>query len=264
MVRLIYRAKVAFFKISALFLHLNLLETPYILHIKEHITYKESSKRITALLLGLTLALALLFVTFEYSTHTNRAEEDEQLLADFEQDLDMKSAPKQDFIPAPEPIGSAKAAERIKPVDSQPVETGKPTTTNSPLLIGDGDGLADQANVSEAIQPTSNNEETPQEARIVEQLPEFPGGMSALVQWLSANLKYPISAKNCKIEGRVVVSFIVNTDGSISQLKLEHSVEPSLDREALRVMNLMPAWKPGMEKNKPCRTMVAIPIVFKL
>ena len=71
-------------------------------------------------------------------------------------------------------------------------------------------------------------------------------------------------AQRQHIEGKVVVSFIINKDGSISGVKVEHSVDPLLDQEALRVVKMMPKWKPGVEKNKPCRTLFVIPINFKL
>ena len=82
--------------------------------------------------------------------------------------------------------------------------------------------------------------------------------------WLTKNLKYPASAKQQKIQGTVVVSFIVNKDGSVASTKVSISVDPLLDNEALRVMKMMPKWKPGMDKNKVCRTMIAVPIVFQL
>ena len=100
--------------------------------------------------------------------------------------------------------------------------------------------------------------------KVVEQLPEFPGGAVALMKWLTKNLRYPQNARQRKVQGRVVTQFIVNTDGSLSDLKVVESAEPSLDREALRVLRMMPAWKAGKVDEKPCRTMVCIPIVFKL
>ena len=106
--------------------------------------------------------------------------------------------------------------------------------------------------------------DNPLNFRIVEQLPEFPGGMSAFVKWLTDNLRYPPVAQRQKIQGRVVISFVINRDGSICDLKVAHSVNPILDNEALRVARMMPRWKPGIDKNRPCRTLFAIPVEFKL
>lgn len=84
------------------------------------------------------------------------------------------------------------------------------------------------------------------------------------MKWLTRNLRYPPQAQQQKIQGKVVVSFIVNKDGSISAPTIVKSVDPMLDNEAMRVVKMMPRWKPGLEKGKPCRTMFAIPINFVL
>ena len=117
--------------------------------------------------------------------------------------------------------------------------------------------------------------DNPLNFRIVEQLPEFPGGMSAFVKWITDNLKYPYSAQNQKIKGRVVITFIVNRDGTTSELKVSKSAHPILDREAMRVMRMMPRWSAAMYSSgffglaaaaatRPCRTMMAIPVEFAL
>lgn len=98
----------------------------------------------------------------------------------------------------------------------------------------------------------------------MEQLPEFPGGIVEFMKWLTRNLHYPPQAQQQKIQGKVVVSFIINKDGSISSPRIVRSVDPLLDREAMRVVKMMPWWKAGLEDGKPCRTMFAIPINFQL
>lgn len=100
--------------------------------------------------------------------------------------------------------------------------------------------------------------------RVVECLPEFPGGMSEFIKWLTKNLKYPAAAQKKKIQGKVVVSFIVNKDGSISDEKIMRNADKQLDNEALRVIKMMPKWKPGQMYGVPCRTMLVIPVVFAL
>lgn len=122
----------------------------------------------------------------------------------------------------------------------------------------------DQSKVSTALPQDQYSNLKPTPFRIVEQMPEFPGGATAFIQWLTHQLRYPPAAMSKKIEGTVVVSFIVNTNGSIADLKLEKSINPLLDQEAIRVIRMMPKWKPGLQNNKPCRTMVAVPIVFHL
>ena len=85
-----------------------------------------------------------------------------------------------------------------------------------------------------------------------------------MMKWLTANLKYPVSAQRKKIQGKVMVQFIVDTSGTMTDLKIVQSLEASCDKEAMRVMRMMPKWKPGIDNGQPCRTMVCIPIVFKL
>ncbi len=157
-------------------------------------------------------------------------------------------------------------SERIKAVNQplkQQIEKLSASTT-SPLLVGDGEAEALNAKLSAALPPIPVASEQPLNFRIVQQMPEFPGGGSAFIQWLTRQLRYPPLAQSQRIQGRVVVSFIVNKDGSIADVKLEKSVNALLDREALRVIRMMPRWKPGVHNNQPCRTMVAVPVVFKI
>lgn len=157
-------------------------------------------------------------------------------------------------------------SERIKAVNQplkQQIEKLSVSTT-SPLLVGDGEAEALNAKLSAALPPIPVASEQPLNFRIVQQMPEFPGGGSAFIQWLTRQLRYPPLAQSQRIQGRVVVSFIVNKDGSIVDVKLEKSVNALLDREALRVIRMMPRWKPGVHNNQPCRTMVAVPVVFKI
>ncbi|MCO6026434.1 energy transducer TonB [Prevotella cerevisiae] len=100
--------------------------------------------------------------------------------------------------------------------------------------------------------------------RIVEQLPEFPGGWVELMKWLDKNIQYPPTAMKSKIEGEVIVSFIINTNGALSNIKITKSAHPLLNAEAMRVVHKMPKWKPGIHNDKPCKTMFSIPIVFRL
>ena len=97
---------------------------------------------------------------------------------------------------------------------------------------------------------------------VVEQMPEFPGGMPAMIEFLQTNLNYPKDAKKQKVGGRVLVMFVVETDGSMSNVRVAKKIFPSLDAEALRVVKAMPKWNPGKEKGKPVRVNFSLPIVF--
>ena len=98
----------------------------------------------------------------------------------------------------------------------------------------------------------------------VEQMPEYPGGMQAMIAFLQTNMKYPEDAAKQKVEGRVMVQFIVDTDGSISDVHVAKQVFPSLDAEAIRVVQAMPKWTPGKEKGNVVRVKYNLPIVFRM
>ena len=99
---------------------------------------------------------------------------------------------------------------------------------------------------------------------IVEEMPSFPGGSAALTSYLSSNTKYPVVAQENGVQGRVIVSFVVERDGSISDVKVARSVDPSLDREAQRVVKSMPKWKPGKQNGSAVRVKYTVPVVFRL
>ena len=98
----------------------------------------------------------------------------------------------------------------------------------------------------------------------VEQMPEYPGGMQAMIEFLQTNMKYPEDAAKQKVEGRVMVQFVVETDGSVSDVHVAKQVFPSLDAEAIRVVQAMPKWMPGKEKGKVVRVKYNLPIVFRM
>ena len=98
----------------------------------------------------------------------------------------------------------------------------------------------------------------------VEVMPEFPVGQSALYSFISSNMHYPIVAIENGIQGKVLVQFVVNQDGSIVDTEILRGVDPSLDKEALRIVSLMPKWKPGLKKGKPVRVRFTVPLIFRL
>ena len=107
-------------------------------------------------------------------------------------------------------------------------------------------------------------EQTPEYFDVVEQMPEYPGGPSALLEYLATNIRYPESAEKAGIQGRVIVTFVVMKDGSISNAKIVKSVSPELDTEALRVLSAMSNWSPGMQNGKAVNVKYAVPISFAL
>ena len=99
---------------------------------------------------------------------------------------------------------------------------------------------------------------------IVDQMPSFPGGGNALMQYLSNNVNYPRTAEENGIQGRVICTFVVEKDGSISDVRLAKSVDPSLDKEAIRVIKSMPRWIPGKQDGVPVRVKYTVPVTFRL
>ena len=98
----------------------------------------------------------------------------------------------------------------------------------------------------------------------VEVMPEFPGGMDAMKTFISKNIQYPSDALEAAISGKVYVSFVVEKEGQISEVKVLRNLYPSLDNEALRVVKSMPNWKPGMQNGKPVRVKYNLPVFFQL
>ena len=97
-----------------------------------------------------------------------------------------------------------------------------------------------------------------------EVMPEYPGGEQAMMKFVADNVKYPQDAIDKEISGRVLVSFVVEKDGSIGDVKVVKGIGGGCDEEAVRVVNAMPKWKPGMDKGKPVRVSYMMPITFKL
>ena len=99
---------------------------------------------------------------------------------------------------------------------------------------------------------------------VVEQMPQFPGGDAALFEYLSTHIKYPTIAEENGVQGRVIVTFVVERDGSITDVKVVKSVDPSLDKEASRVVQGMPKWIPGKQNGNNVPVYFTLPVVFKL
>ena len=99
---------------------------------------------------------------------------------------------------------------------------------------------------------------------VVEKMPEYPGGMSAMMAFINKNIKYPAEAQKTKAQGRVVIQFIVDTEGNIIEPKVIQSVDPLLDAEAIRLTAIMPKWKPGMQRGQAVNVKYTVPIVFRL
>ena len=115
-----------------------------------------------------------------------------------------------------------------------------------------------------ATEPVKPKEEENKVFDVVEQMPSFPGGNAALMNYLSQNIKYPVIAEENGIQGRVIVQFVVGKDGHISDVKVAKSVDPSLDKEAVRVVKGMPKWIPGKQNGQAVTVRYTLPVTFRL
>lgn len=131
---------------------------------------------------------------------------------------------------------------------------------------GNDDANGEVLKAKEVIAPPEppKHEEEQKVFDVVEQMPMFPGGDAALKKYLNENVKYPVVAQENGVQGRVVIGFIVEKDGSITDVKVVKSVDPSLDKEALRAVSNMPRWTPGKQNGQSVRVKYVVPVSFKL
>ena len=221
--------------------------------------------RLMGFLIGVVVALSLLFVAFEFSYGDGidelLGEQDGAML----EELDIVPVmPQQNLVALKEQETETKS-DMIVAADE---ETESLNEEAEESVAGQGDnaeGETMEKTPEKAISPLATDmNDNPLNLRVVEELPQFPGGAVEMMKWLTKNLKYPENAQRRKKQGRVVAQFMINTDGSVSDIKIIKSIDSQLDREALRVLKMMPAWKPGTQNGKPCKTMVVVPVWFRL
>lgn len=192
----------------------------------------------------------------------------DNILDDVSIDMDMlppMEQPDRNIVAAihEEPKSTDKINKVDETVEEKSLEEVKESLVFTPSEAGDADELKDTEN--EPIAPAITDMEGKDvPLRVVEELPEFPGGMSQMMKWLSHALRYPANAQKNRVTGTVMVSFVIEKDGSPKHFKMVKSANEMLNQEALRVLRMMPKWKPGMNHGKPCRTVVAVPVVFAL
>ena len=214
-------------------------------------------KKLTWLLVGYVIVLAVMFVAFEWTERDKKIDTSMALVdIEFEDEL-IPITEQQEKIEVPPPPEVPQAAEVLDIVeDNADIEE---------TIIASSEDTGQKVEIKYV--PVEVVEEEPDEQEIfdiVEHMPDFPGGQAALMKYLASNIKYPTIAQENGTQGRVIVQFVVNRDGSIVDARVARSVDPYLDREALRVVNSMPKWKPGMQRNKPVRVLYTLPVMFRL
>ena len=162
-----------------------------------------------------------------------------------------------------------KKDEEVKPEDeikTQDQLNESKTAIGTFDVKGNDDANGEVLKAKEVIaqpEPPKHEEES-KVFDIVEQMPSFPGGPAALMKFLSENIKYPVVAQENGVQGRVVVAFVVERDGSITDVHIARGVDPSLDKEAVRVVKSMPKWTPGKQNGSAVRVKFNVPVAFRL
>ncbi|MCI7010234.1 MAG: TonB family protein [Prevotella sp.] len=160
-----------------------------------------------------------------------------------------------------------KKDEDVKPEDelkSQDDLAKTNTAIGSFDVKGNDEAEGEVLKAKEVIAEEKPKEEETKVFDVVEQMPQFPGGQQALFEYLSKNIKYPVIAEENGVQGRVIVTFVVERDGSITDVKVVKSVDPSLDKEAQRVVKAMPHWIPGKQNGSAVRVKYTVPVTFRL
>lgn len=221
-------------------------------------------RRTTGFLLGLTFVLALLYIALEWNSNDSGGDFNPLDLQDLVHESELVPMSNEETIAQMQQEKSADKAEKLRLVDDD-VELPSPEE-NHEGEDDDDETLLEQLEEEqdkplEAMGVDPNN---PLNFHIAEDLPQFPGGAVEFMKWLTKNLRYPHNARRMKVQGKVVAVFYIEKDGKVTGIKVTQSLSPECDREALRVLRMMPDWQPGIQNDKPCRTKVSIPIVFKL
>ena len=211
----------------------------------------------TSILIGFVMALAVMFVSLEW---TEREVEDNSDLymareTTITEEMVPITLPEKKTVPPPP--AAVSQADIIKIVDDDAeIEEDIMVSTEDQVEWVD----LDEYDYVE-VEPEPEEEEI---FMVVEESPEFPGGYDAYLQYLKKNIKYPAICRDNNIQGRVIISFVVNKDGKIVDAEVVKGVNPSLDKEALRVISTMPNWKPGKQRGKPVRVKYSSPVNFRL
>lgn len=216
------------------------------------------SKRNLFLWIGLVIALGITLLAFEWTSKQSKADSLGQIQT---QEVEEEIIPitREQEIKPPPPPPPPKVVEVLNIVDDD-------VKIEDELQIEDSEA-DDQTVIDVAPVISQKKEEEEEETQvffIVEDMPEFPGGELALRKYIGNAIKYPVIAQENGIQGKVYVTFVVGKDGSISNASIARGVDPSLDKEALRVVNSLPKWKPGKQRGKPVNVSYTVPINFVL
>lgn len=222
-------------------------------------------RRTTGFLLGLLLVLSLFYVALEWNSAEATDDIDPIDLDEIRHESELVPMSNEETVAQVEERQQSEKAEQLNVVDDD-VELADAQEEAE----GEGDDdetllqQLEEENDDKALTALEVDPNNPLNFHIAEELPQYPGGAVEFMKWLTKTLRYPEGARKRKVQGKVVAVFYVEKDGSVTGISVTQSLAPDCDREALRVLGMMPKWKPGVQHDRPCRTKVCIPIVFKL
>ena len=212
-------------------------------------------KKLVYVLMGLILVLSICYVAFEGTEKEVTKYEVTEDLAFIDEEIDIQQTTQE--TPPPPPPPAPQEVEVLNVVEDD-VEVEE-------IEINTEDDKDVEVVIAPPVEAPVEEEEEEVIFMVVESMPEFPGGQQALFKYLAENVKYPVIAQENGIQGRVICQFVVNKDGSIVDVvAVRSSGEPSLDKEAIRVIKSMPKWKPGKQRGKPVRVKYTVPVNFRL
>ena len=212
-------------------------------------------KKLVYVLMGLVLVLSICYVAFEWTEKEVTKYVVTEDVAWQDEELDIQQTTQE--TPPPPPPAPIQEVEVLNVVEDD-VEVEE-------IEINTEDDKDVEVVIAPPVEVKIEEEDEEVVFMVVESMPEFPGGQQALFKYLAENVKYPVIAQENGIQGRVICQFVVNKDGSIVDVvAVRSSGEPSLDKEAIRVIKSMPKWKPGKQRGKPVRVKYTVPVNFRL
>ena len=205
--------------------------------------------------IGLIIALLIAWLAFEHKSYDKRQIDESLLNREVVLDEEMVEITKQEEQ-KPQPVEQPQQTTQLEIVDDN-VETED---------ININAEVEQNEVIEEYVAPEVVEEEVVEQEifQIVEEMPAFPGGEAKLMEYVGKNIKYPQIARETGIQGRVFIGFVVEPDGSVSNVKLLRGIGGGCDEEAMRVVKSMPKWKPGKQRGKAVRVSYQIPVFFKL
>lgn len=215
------------------------------------------SKKLTFTLIGLVITLFVVWRVFEYKSYDKQTIDNlQQTVEVIEEEMVEITKQEQPKVQPPQPKPQVTQIEVVE----DDVEVEDEIDINAEV---DQDEIIEEY---EYEAPEIEEEEIVEAEvfLVVEEMPEFPGGPAKMMEYIQKNLKYPMMARESDIQGRVFIDFVVEPDGSISNVKVLRGIGGGCDEEAVRVVTSMPKWKPGKQRGSAVRVSFRVPIVFKL